>query len=307
MSNIFKSAIKTVSKQNRDFSDIATLAGMSLAKSGTSLVKGILSKPGIHAYLEYQIQKIVCGLPDSGTHSEIPAVARTADEIVRILKSKRFYPNRIAVDGVPGSGKSTLARALAYRLNMDAICLDHQNLNEKIYFEKAAAIYEHHRLLRTQELDCFDAIIYIDEPVYISMEKVVKRKRGGYLVDILDYKKLKQIGEKAFFSLAGEYIPVTDGFVKLRLKPKKGFKDLEYLQRELLQKGLDGRGLTKEAQFFLCVDGKASKGFSAYINLREYKEELISGLKSGINSTLFQEKTNKRGGQGRYGTYFQNH
>ncbi|MBF0202859.1 MAG: hypothetical protein HQK67_00800 [Desulfamplus sp.] len=307
MSNIFKSAIKTVSKQNRDFSDIATLAGILLAKSGISFAKGILSKPGIHAYLEYQIEKIVHGCPESGTHPEIPAVARTADEIVSLLKSKGFYPNRIAVDGVPGSGKSTLARALAYRLNMDAICLDHQNMNEKINFDRDIAIYEHHRLLRTQELDSFDVIIYIDEPVYISMEKVVKRKRGGYLVDILDYKKLKQIGEKAFATVTGEYIPVADGFVKLRLKPKKGFKDIEYLQRELFQKGLDGTGLTKEAQLFLCVDGKANKGFSAYLNLREYKEELISGLKSGVKSALFQEKTNKRDGRGRYGAYFKNH
>jgi hypothetical protein len=50
--------------------------------------------------------------------------------------------------------------------------LDYIDLNKPQDFSKEKTIYEHHRLLRTQDIDNFDAIIYIDEPPEFSQENV---------------------------------------------------------------------------------------------------------------------------------------
>jgi MoxR-like ATPase len=76
-----------------------------------TLTKDVLSKPGIRAYLEYQIEKVFHRCSEGGNCPE--EVILTADAIVSLLRSRGLSPNRIAVDGVPGSGKSTLAAALA--------------------------------------------------------------------------------------------------------------------------------------------------------------------------------------------------
>ena len=105
----------------------------------------------------------------------------------------------VCITGVSGSGKSTLARALADRLGLQWQCLDHMDMNKPIDFSKDQTIYEHHRLLRTQDVDIFDALIYIDEPVEVSRQKVLMRKRGGYLVDMMNYEMMKRVGAKAFY------------------------------------------------------------------------------------------------------------
>ncbi len=172
------------------------------AAAGLALAKGVLSKPGMNAYMEYQIKRIFHGWSEDGNCPE--EVSLTADAILSLFRSRGLSPNRIAVDGIPGSGKSTLAAALARKLDMTVECLDHKNMDRAISFAKDRTIYEHHRLLRTQGLDGFDALIYIDEPVDTSRQKVLQRKRGGYLVDIMNYDRLKAVGHKAFSVAAGD-------------------------------------------------------------------------------------------------------
>jgi hypothetical protein len=253
------------------------------AAAGLALAKGVLNKPGMGAYLEYQSERIFQGWSEDDNCPE--GASLTADAIVSLLKSKGLSPNRIAVDGVPGSGKSTLAAALARRLAMTTECLDHKNMDQAISFDMDRVIYEHHRLLRTQDIDGFDVIVYIDERVEISRQKVLQRKRGGYLLDIMNYDRLKAVGHKAFSVAAGECIAVEDSFVQVKIRPKGGFMCLENIEMELLAKGLSSKGLNKEQALFLCVEGKPRKGFSAYLNPHAYDRELLMILRQGLFHT----------------------
>jgi len=250
------------------------------AATGVALAKGVLSKPGMRAYLEYQIIRISHGWSESRNCPE--EVILTADAIVSLLRSRGLSPNRIAVDGVPGSGKSTLAAALASRLAMTTECLDHKNMDQAISFDKDRAIYDHHRLLRTQDIDGFDVIVFIDEPVEISRQKVLQRRRGAYLVDIMNYERLQAVGHKAFSVAAGECIAIEGSSAKVKVRPESGFRCRENIEDELLGKGMSSKGLSKEQSLFLCVEGKARNGFSAYLNPHAYNKELLLALKQGF-------------------------
>jgi len=276
MGGFVKELLKAVGKNKGGLVSIATAAGLTLAK-------GVLSKPGVGVYLEYRIEKIFHGWSEDDNCPE--DVSQTADAIISLFGSRGLSPNRIAVDGVPGSGKSTLASAIARKLDMTVECLDHKDMDRPISFAKDRTIYEHHRLLRTQGLDCFDALIYIDEPVDTSRQKVLQRKRGGYLVDIMNYDRLKAVGHKAFSVAAGECITVEGSFVRVKIRPEGGFRCLETIEAELLAKGLSSKGLNKEQALFLCVEGKARKGFSAYLNPHAYDKELLLTLRQGLFQT----------------------
>jgi len=270
------------------------IAGMAITAGLTGLKK-ILSKKGVRSNLEFLVGKILPGEKEPQSHFK--ALWREVDAIVDILSSHHINPNRIGVDGVPGSGKSTLARALAARLGMEAVCLDHQDMDAPLPFEKDLAIYEHHRLFRTQDIEVFDAIIYIDEPVEVSIEKVLQRKRGAYLVDIMDYAKMKKIGMKAFANASGESITVAGSCIRMKLKPEGGFIHRENITAELLAKGYAFTKLTrrnKEQLLFLCVFNKPSKGFKAYINPHAYDKEMLQALMAGLSPPR-----QGRGGRGR--------
>jgi len=275
MGNLVGAMLKAAGK-NKTLVNIAATAGLALAR-------GVLAKPGIAVYLEYQIERIFHGWSEDGNRPEEAGL--TADAILGLFSSRGLLPNRIAVDGVPGSGKSTLAAALARKLDLAVECLDHRNMDRAISFTKNRTIHEHHRLLRTQDLDCFDALIYIDEPVDISRKKVLRRKRGGYLVDIMNYDRLKAIGYKAFSVASGECIAVENSFARVKIRPEGGFRCLENIEAALLAKGLSGKGLNKEQALFLCVEGKARKGFGAYLNLHAYDTELLLALRQSLSHT----------------------
>jgi hypothetical protein len=281
MGGVVQTILKRVTKGKGGVAGIVITAGLTLVQS-------VLRKPGIQASLKVLIHKILPGGEDYNHYHR--AVVKVAEEIVSLFKSRQFNPNRIAIDGVPGSGKSTLAAELADRLGMSVECLDHRNMDEPLLFDKDRTIYEHHRLLRTQDIDNFNVIIYIDEPVEISQKKVLQRKRGGYLVDIMDYDKLKVIGEKAFAVAEGESITIEESFTKVKFRPESGFKALENITAELQNKGLNRENLNKEQALFLCVENKASKGFIAYINPRAYEQELLSALTAGLLHTTKRKR-----------------
>ena len=262
---------------NKRILKVATTAGLALTR-------GVLSKPGIRAYLDYQIENLFYGWSADGNYPE--EVNMTADEILGLFSARTLSPNRIAVDGVPGSGKSTLAAALARKLNFAVECLDHRNMDRAVSFAQDRTIYEHHRLLRTQDLDCFDVLIYIDEPVDVSRQKVLRRKRGGYLVDIMNFDRLKSIGNKAFSVADGECIALKNSFARLKIRPENGFRCLENIEAELLAKGLSSKGLNKEQALFLCVEGTARNGFGAYLNPHAYDAELLLALREGLLHTV---------------------
>jgi len=271
MGSAAKKLLKVLSRGSKDNELPARAIRAALA-----LAKGVLSKPGLAAQLEYRFVRAVRGWTEC---EQLPVeILRTADAIATLFNRRQIVPDRIAVDGVPGSGKSSLATALSRKLGMSVACLDHRNMDEAISFDGERTIFEQHRLLRTQDIDLFDAIIYLDEPVEISKRKILERKRGGYLVEITNFSRLKAIGLKAFSTAAGEYIPINGSFARVKIRPEGGFRSLENIERELLAKGLSGSGLSKEQKLFLCVEGRSASGFGAYINPHAFDRELLNAL-----------------------------
>lgn len=252
----------------------ATLVG------GKAIADALAEKPGIQASLDSMKMRLTTGKPEK--HEVIDEVNKNADDIITLLKSKGVRIKRLAVDGVPGSGKSTLARALAKKLNFKLQTLDYIDLNKPQDFSQEQTIYEHHRLLRTQDIDNFDAIVYIDEPVELSKQKCLNRKRGGINIDVFDYEKLKKIGAKAFDIAAGKIYKINNSYIKLKIKPKTGFKADKKIRNMVKKKGSDTEGLCKEELLFAAVYGKADKGLMAYIKLGAYNKEILEGLSAGV-------------------------
>ncbi len=204
----------------------------------------------------------------SGRRSPSPsikAVEEQAEGIARVLRERDIVPDRLGIDGVPGSGKSSLASALAERLDMEWESLDYQDLGLRGILGRKRTIYEHYRLFRTQDVDAFDAIVYIDEPVELSRAKVRGRGRGLVLAAILDYDRLKKIGELAFDVCDGEPVSVPGGHVVLKIRPPEGFGALENIAGRLGAAGSDTSGMSKEAMLFLLACGRPQEGLTAYL------------------------------------------
>ncbi len=157
---------KGAGRNNKNSSDKTNRLIDAALVGGKTTVDALAKKPGIQASLDSMKMRLTTGKAEK--HEIIDEVNKNADKIIALLNSKAVHIKRLAVDGVPGSGKSTLARALAVKLNFELQTLDYIDLNKPQDFSKEQTIYEHHRLLRTQDIDNFDAIIYIDEPGTLS-------------------------------------------------------------------------------------------------------------------------------------------
>lgn len=188
-----------------------------------------------------------------------------ADIIADILLKQGCSPDRLAVDGIPGSGKSTLAHALAAKLGMKWKSLDHQNFGLPGSLEYQNTIYEHHRLLRTMDVDAFDAIIYNDEPVEFSLAKLTRRRRGLVMLALLDFDRMKKVGKIAFEVCDGEPIAIPESYLLLKLRPSGGFRARENIKEKLRSSGLNVSGLKKEEMLFLLAYGKRRHGLKAYL------------------------------------------
>jgi len=287
MGSLLKSILETKTGKG----GLASLA----VSAGIFFLKNVLKKKGIKTNIKFLTHSLLRHkTEDKSLRNES---LRQANAIKKIAANHNAPFGRVAVDGVPGSGKSSLARALAQVMDIKNICLDHQNMDEPLSFEESAAIYEHHRLFRTQDMDCFDAIIYIDQPVNIAKQNILKRQRGAYLVDIMDFDLMKRIGEKAFSLADSQAISVPDSFLKMKFRPDKGYGDMANLAGELRAKSSDGSvktDLNKEQQIFLSVEGVAKKGFISYINPQAYKQELFSALLDAMESVEKGSRGKKR-------------
>jgi len=267
-------------KGNKEKSDITHRLINAALVAGKATVNALAKRPGVRASMGSLKMKLLAGTVE--VHETIEQVYKNADEIITLLNSKAVHFNRLAVDGVPGSGKSTLARALAEKLNFKVKTLDYIDLNKPQDFSKEQSVYEHHRLLRTQDIDNFDAIIYIDEPVELSKQKCLNRKRGGINIDIFDYEKLKAIGAEAFDIAAGKSYKISNSYIEIKIKPKTGFRVYENIRNKLKKKGFETEGLCKEELLFASAYGKAAKGLMAYVRLDAYNKEIMEGLSAGV-------------------------
>ncbi len=242
----------------------------------------------------------------AGPLPSIEAVREQAERIAGILRERDVIHDKLVIDGIPGIGKSTLARALADTLDMGWKSLDYRNLGLPGDLAQERTIFEHHRLFRTQDVDVFDAIIYIDEPVERSRSRVHRRGRGLVLAAALDYEKLKKIGELAFDCCEGEPVAIPESHLVLKIRPPEGFRAAENIASRLGASGVDAEGqapsearpaltgvaegispdthgMSKEAMLFLLAYGERREGFSAYLlplNLVARIGRLAAGLRS---------------------------
>ncbi len=277
---------------NSLLAQLPNLTGNRLSGAGVAAAvetgRAMLNRPGVRASLEAAVPKLLGNTGGQFQSNEV--VRRHADSIARILRQRGIVPNRIGVDGLPGSGKSTLARTLARKLDMKWQSLDHENMDVPQEFIPEGTIYEHHRLFRTQDVDVFDAIVYVDEPVEVSKARVLKRAttegRQGLIVDVLDYDKLKKIGKLAFDACDGASIPIPGSCLLIKARPPGGFHAVENTVLRLHAAGHDARGIGKEEMLFLLLDGRARSGLKAYFVPGAYNEELLRGLLAGVRSYL---------------------
>jgi hypothetical protein len=236
--------------------------------------RAVLIFPGMQVCLGALAQMLSSlGRPSA---SVAAVVAEQAEEIALILRERDIAPSRIGIDGIPGSGKSTLARALAGKLDMEWKSLDFRNLGLPEDLAQERTIYEHHRLFRTRDVDAFDVLIYIDEPVPSSKARVRRRGRGLILGIMLDYDKLKTIGKMAFDACEGEPVAIANSHLVLKIKPPGGFRAEENIAGRLERSGLDASGASREQMLCLLACGKRQEGLRAYLLPLEYIARLGS-------------------------------
>jgi len=227
--------------------------------------------------LERRIPRIASGLAgDTISHvlesrwaqassSRIPAVEREVTTLDLWLREHASTISRIGVDGLPGSGKSTLARALASRLGLGYRSLDYGDLDQPDLLATERTVYEHHRLLRTQDVDAFDVIVYIDATVEVSRHNIEARGQGRLLDSVVDFEKLKTVGEIVFAACDGEPIRIRGSDLIAKIRPVQGFRALENLATALVSRGEDPEGMNLEELAFLMAYGKRQCGLSAYL------------------------------------------
>ena len=250
--------------------------------------RAMLGRPSVRASLEAALLKVVGGTGEG--FPSIEAARDSARQIPLILQDRGIVPDRIGVDGLPGSGKSTLARALAEELDFQWESLDHENMDVPRDFAPQRTVYEHHRLFRTQDVDAFDAIVYVDEPVDTCKARILQRTRtearAALIIDVLDYDKLKTIGKAAFDVCEGESVSIPGGRLLVKVKPPQGFRAVENIENRLRAAGHDAPREAKETMLFLLVYGRPASGLMAYFLPGAYNDELLRGFLAGMRTYL---------------------
>jgi len=236
----------------------------------------LLARPAAGAYLSGLADR--CFAPGGAPAPPPPQAGALADGVESLLRRTGPFPGRIGVDGLPGSGKSSLAAALGERLCLDVVCLDHTNLDKPRDLHRPFAIHEHHRLLRTQDIAPLDAIIYIDDPVEAAMARVLTRKRGAYLLEILDFTLHKRIGDLAFALADGLPLTVPGSAVRLKRRPADGYRHRQRIDDAVAERGGDAAGRSLEEALFLLAGLAPRHGFTAYLNAQALTADLFGAL-----------------------------
>lgn len=247
----------------------------------------LMAKESIKSAIRGRIRKLITGNAEK-PYRDVQAVEVYTDRIMDILNQKRILPQNIGIDGPPGSGKSTLGRSIAKRTGLKWRTLYLKELNQPYNF-KPGRIYENIRLLRTQNIDNFDLIIYIDCPVGEAQYRVIERDRNGALADYIDFKKLKKIGDVAFEMADGEEIMIPMSPIRIKIRPDKGYRDIENIRMEVRSKGFDVERFSKEELLFLNCYGEPKSGILPYINWGAYNIELLSAAYTSL-SLAFPKK-----------------
>ena len=235
----------------------------------------ILRKQTVRSTAGSEIRKIFTGSREP-PYEKVSAVECFADTIKRTVDEKGILPKLIGIDGPPGSGKSSLGRALAERFKLEWKTLYWKEIRGPYPFNEGE-IYENMRLIRTQDVEHFDIVIYIDCTIEEAKRRVITRNRTATLADVVDFARLKKIGDAAFEMLDGDEINIAQSPIKMKLRPQKGYRDIENLKNRLRQEGFDVTGFSKEELLFIYCYGKPQSGVAPYVKFGAYNKEIFSG------------------------------
>jgi hypothetical protein len=143
------------------------------------------------------------------------------------------------------------------------------------------AIYEHHRLLRTQNLDGLDVLCQFDLPVHEIRRRIEQRERGAFLATLFDFELMKRVGDVAFALCNGRAVDVGSG-VRLKLRPTAGYGVMPNLRQLARRRGIEPSSYRREELMFLCTSGGARQGLRAYLNRDEIRDLLLGRCRSGL-------------------------
>ena len=258
-----------------------TLPTMAVAFVAAT-VKDLMGKDTVKSAIRGRVRKFFTGTSER-PYRPVPVVEEYSDKIMRVLGEKNIHPQTIAIDGPPGSGKSTLGRSLANRTGLKWHSLNLKDMHEP-YFFLPGRIYENIRLIRTQDIEKFDIIIYIDCRAEDAQHRVIERDRNGALADYLDFKKLKKIGDAAFEMAVGEEITIPLSPVRIKIRPKDGYRDIDNLRMILQSRGLDIADFSKEELLFTYCYGKPKSGIVPYVKFGAYNKEILSGAMAALRA-----------------------
>ncbi|MBF0430005.1 MAG: hypothetical protein HQK83_01900 [Fibrobacteria bacterium] len=257
-----------------------TFAGVTAA--------ALLKKRTVQSLIRSQFRKLTTGSTEK-QYRTVPETEEHARQIINILKSHNITPKLIAIDGLPGSGKSTLGRSLAKNTGLKWRTLYWKELRERFIF-RPGYVYENIRLIRTQNLRFFDAIIYLSIDPLLTRQRIIDRDRNGTLADTVDFKRMKKVGDLAFNMLNGEVITIPHSPISIKLKPQSGFHDHKNILHALKSHNINTNPLSKEAKLQAICFGKSEDGILSYFNKTAYQDEIIKGMKAAIKRGIAIEK-----------------
>jgi hypothetical protein len=207
-------------------------------------------------------------------YADVPAeVFEDADKIITMLGKDGKLSARLGVDGLPGAGKTTLSCAISQLTHIPCYHFhrpEDTDLARDLPLD-GASVTEHHRLFRTQDIEVFDVLIYLDAPIDLARERKIRKTKhiSSDGAKYYDYALAKRIGDLAFAFANGVSIQLPDSSIHLKTRPEGGFRQVLNLRRALRKRSIAydcyGHELGPEELLFLYETGEPRKGLISYM------------------------------------------